>query len=78
VPVRDDAAERLLVAFGKTLRDRRLDTGLSQADLAHAAGLHPTYVSSVERGERNISLVNIWRLAEALNMPPAELLMPPR
>lgn len=53
--------------FGILLRKKRLDKGLSQEALADLAGLHFTYVSSTERGERNISLVNISKLAKALN-----------
>lgn len=53
-------------AFGKTLREKRLASGLSQERLAELADLHFTYVSSVERGERNISLENMARLAKAL------------
>lgn len=48
--------------------------GLSQEELAARAGLHRTYVSSVERGERNLSLANIHRLADALGVPPSSLL----
>jgi transcriptional regulator with XRE-family HTH domain len=51
-----------------------LDKGLSQEELAHAAGLHRTYIGSIERGERNISLGGAWRLADALEAPLAELL----
>jgi transcriptional regulator with XRE-family HTH domain len=46
---------------------------MSQAELAFAAGLHPTYVSGVERGKRNLSLVNIHALARALDVPPSAL-----
>lgn len=56
----------LQIAFGKTLRTKRTELELSQEQLADLAGLHFTYVSSVERGERNISLENIGRLAQAL------------
>lgn len=59
--------------FGRRVRARRLEIGLSQEVLAEAAGLHRTYVGSVERGERNIALVNIVRLAGALGVDPAEL-----
>lgn len=46
----------------------RATTGLSQEELAHRAGLHRTYVGSVERGERNISLLNILTLASVLGV----------
>jgi transcriptional regulator with XRE-family HTH domain len=65
------------VRFGKRLREIRTRKGISQEKLAELAGLHRTYVSSVERGERNISLVNIESLAEALGVPMAAL-MPDR
>lgn len=63
----------LLVAFGSRVRQARTAAGLSQEALAHHAGLHRTYVSSVERGERNIALINIVLLAEALNIDAGEL-----
>jgi transcriptional regulator with XRE-family HTH domain len=59
--------------FGRRVRARREDLGLSQMELADAAGMHFTYVSSVERGERNISLNNIVRLSVSLGMDPAQL-----
>jgi len=55
------------VEFGKRIRDKRKQLGLSQEQLAFNAGLHRNYVGSVERGERNISLDNIVLLAKALN-----------
>lgn len=48
--------------FGARVRMLRHEAGLSQEELASRAGVHPTYVSSVERGHRNISLVNIYAL----------------
>ena len=60
--------------FGLRLRELRLRRGLSQEKLAWEAGLDRTFVSSCERGQRNISLQNIYRLAAALNVAPAELL----
>lgn len=63
--------------FAKALRATREQQGLSQEALADAAGLHRTYVGSVERGERNISIDNIERLAEALDVSVASLLEEP-
>lgn len=60
--------------FGARLRVLRLDRGFSQEQLAFECGLNRTYVGSAERGERNVSLVNIHRLAAALKVPPEELL----
>ena len=54
--------------FGDRMKEIRLGKGVSQEALAAAADLHRTYVSSVERGERNVSIVNIARLADALNV----------
>ena len=58
----------LQIAFGRSVRSKRVEAELSQEGLADLAGLHFTYVSSVERGERNISLENIARLAKALGI----------
>lgn len=64
--------------FALNLRKTRERLGLSQEALADAAGLHRTYVGSVERGERNISIDNIERLAAALGVSPASLLAEPK
>jgi transcriptional regulator with XRE-family HTH domain len=63
----------VLVLFGARLRKVRTAKGISQEKLAELAGLHRTYVSSVERGSRNISLVNIDKLATALGVPMTRL-----
>lgn len=55
-------------AFGDRVRAVRTSRGLSQEGLADKADLHRTYVGSVERGERNVSLDNIYRLADALGV----------
>jgi transcriptional regulator with XRE-family HTH domain len=55
--------------FAANLKEQRLAKGLSQEDLADLCGLHRTYVGSVERGERNISIDNMERLALSLDVP---------
>ena len=62
------------VVFGKRVRELRMARNLSQEALADEARLHRTYMGSVERGERNISLENIVRIARALRVFPNELL----
>ncbi len=59
--------------FGQRLREIRQKKGLSQEELAFLAGLHRTYVSSAERGQRNVSLVNIEKLARALEVDITEM-----
>lgn len=63
-------------AFGQRVRELRVGMGVSQEALADRAGLHRTYVGSVERGERNVSLDAIWAMADALGVPAADLLTP--
>ena len=61
------------VELGKRVRALRTARGLSQERLGELASIHRTYVGSLERGERNVALINIVRLAEALEVDPAEL-----
>lgn len=62
------------IRFGKRLREVREEAGLSQEKLAELSTLHRTYVSSVERGKRNISIENIERLAVALGVSMRQLM----
>lgn len=60
--------------LGANVRKFRENLGLSQEELAERCGLHRTYVGSVERGERNVSLENIVLLARAVNQSPMALM----
>lgn len=66
--------DRIKKEFGERLKSIRRKKGLSQEALAFACELDRSYVGGVERGERNISLINICKLARALEVPPGELL----
>jgi transcriptional regulator with XRE-family HTH domain len=70
--VSQSARDRL----AQRLRSERALRGLSQEQLADLAGLHRTYVGSIERSERNVSIDNIEQLAKALSLDIAELLSP--
>jgi transcriptional regulator with XRE-family HTH domain len=59
--------------FGTAVEFRREELGLTQEDLAEKAGIHRTYLSDVERGTRNLSLVNIEKLAAALKITMSKL-----
>jgi transcriptional regulator with XRE-family HTH domain len=59
-------------AYGRALRELRTEAGISQERLAQLAGLDRTYVSGIERGERNPSLANILKLADALGVRGSE------
>jgi transcriptional regulator with XRE-family HTH domain len=61
-------------ALGSAIRQQRELCGLSQEALAFECGLHRTYIGSVERGERNIAILNIVAISEALNLTAARLL----
>lgn len=63
-----------LKTFGCLIQRIRNDRGLTQEKLAELAGLDRTYVSSVERGHRNISILNIIKFANALSVTPSSLL----
>lgn len=64
----------VLTKFGSEVRRRRTSLGLSQEELAHLCDLHRTYIGSIERGERNVSLQNITTIAKALKCNSSELL----
>ena len=65
--------KRFLKRLGLAIKERRAEQGFSQEKLAELTGLHRTYVGSVERGERNISALNIKELAKALECQASDL-----
>lgn len=66
--------ERMLLSFGAHVKSLRLKKDISQEHLASLSELDRTYISGIERGKRNVSLLNIIKLASSLNVPPEKLL----
>ncbi|WP_157670778.1 helix-turn-helix domain-containing protein [Chitinibacter sp. GC72] len=60
-----------LISFGLKIRQLRTARGLSQEQLGQQADLDRTYISGIERGVRNLSLLNLFRLAKALGVSPS-------
>ena len=60
--------KKILKILGDNVKNIRQKQGLSQEDLAEKSGLHRTYIGGIERGERNVSLLNIERIAKALSI----------
>jgi transcriptional regulator with XRE-family HTH domain len=65
--------EDIRLRFGKAVRKRRHKLGVSQEEFADICGLDRTYIGGIERGERNVALVNIERIAKALKISLPEL-----
>lgn len=63
----------VLNKVGQRIRELRINASLTQEQLGERAGLHPTYLGGVERGERNVSLKNLYKLAMALQVPLKEV-----
>jgi transcriptional regulator with XRE-family HTH domain len=72
--VRQNSESDIKKRFGKAIRRRRRELEISQEQLAERSGLHRTYISDIERGDRNPSLENVERLARALELTIADLL----
>ncbi len=66
--------EKAQKKLGKYIREVRAAQGFSQEELAYRCGVHRTYMGAIERGERNISLLNILRISKALKIKSSELL----
>ncbi len=65
--------EDIRVRFGKAVREKRHRLGVSQEEFADTCGLDRTYIGGIERGERNVALINIERIAKALRISLSEL-----
>lgn len=63
-----------MAGLGQVIRARRLELELSQEALAHLAGIDRSHMGKIERGERNVTLLNIERIAAALKIAPSDLL----
>lgn len=61
------------IIFGKKLREIRREKGISQEELGFRAGLHRTYIGSIERGEQSVSVDNVYKLAKALKVKAKDL-----
>jgi len=66
--------KNILKKFGENVKQLRKSRGWSQEKLAEEAGLHRTYIGSIERSERNVSLVNVQRISEALHISVEDIL----
>lgn len=69
-----NSKQNILIRFGDRVREIRKDKGLSQEELAHKADLHRTYIGMIERAEKNITLINIEKIANALEVEIANLI----
>ncbi|MDC9724203.1 MAG: helix-turn-helix transcriptional regulator [Urechidicola sp.] len=63
-----DSKQNILIKFGERVREIRKEKGLSQEELAHKADLHRTYIGMIERAEKNITILNIEKIANALEV----------
>jgi transcriptional regulator with XRE-family HTH domain len=68
----------VLVAFGRAIKEARGECSMSQEELAHHAGIDRSYMSSIERGEQNVGLMSMHRVAEALGVSLSELVLSAR
>lgn len=68
-----DLNNQILVRFGKKLRDLRTEKGMTQEEMAERADFSRSYYTEIETGKRNVSLLNLYRLAKALEIPLSRL-----
>jgi transcriptional regulator with XRE-family HTH domain len=70
-----ESKQEILIKFGERVREIRKEKKLSQEDLAHKADLHRTYIGMIERAEKNLTLINIEKIASALETTVSDLLI---
>ncbi|MFU9045615.1 helix-turn-helix domain-containing protein [Acinetobacter tibetensis] len=68
------SSNSILKDFGIHLKNIRVQKNITQEQLAHLCELDRTYISGIERGKRNISLINLYKIASSLDIHPSELL----
>ena len=73
-PSPEHAGDQILVDLGAAIRKTRKELGLSQEALAIDAGLDRSYMGGIERGEHNVSLVNVQKIADALGLKMSKLI----
>ena len=73
MPDHSQSDAKILKKFGAVIKARRDALGISQEELADRTGLHRTYIGGIEQGRRNLSLLNILKVAKALAVKPDEL-----
>lgn len=73
-PSKQFAGDPALVAIGNAIRILRHGKGISQESLAHAAGIDRSYMGGIERGEHNLAMMNLMKIAAQLSVSPSELL----
>ena len=67
--------EQRLVALGRAIRQKRRDAGISQEALAHHAGIDRSHMGKIERGERNVSVLNVLKIADSLDCKASDFFM---
>lgn len=73
-PSPNHAGDPLLVAIGNAIRELRAERGLSQEGLAHDAGVDRSYMGGIERGEHNLTVMNLLRICQSLQVRVSEIL----
>jgi transcriptional regulator with XRE-family HTH domain len=73
-PMSNESEQYILIRFGQQVRSLRQNKAMSQEELASRAGVHRTYIGMIERGEKNVTIITMIKLATALEVTITELL----